>query len=266
MPPSLIRLQKILSHAGIASRRAAETLIEQGRVEVNGAVVTTLGSKADPERDDIRVDGRRLQQAPERLYLLLNKPRGVVSSRTDPQRRRTVIDLLRQAGITGYFYPVGRLDYDSEGLILLTNDGAFAERVSHPRYELTRTYEVEVLGVPDARDVTRLRRGVMIEGRKTLPAVVRLVRTHQGRSGPTAVLEVTVREGRNRQVRHMADAIGHPVERLRRTRIGAIALGGLKPGQFRELTATERRALVGASPAIPSPARGPARPRAPKVP
>src|SRR5215510_15481956 len=150
---SLVRLNKLLSQTGLASRRLADELIRQGRVEINGQIVTELGTKADPDRDDVRVDGRRLGKTPERRYLLMNKPRGVVSTRTDPQRRTTVIDLLARAGIGGYFYPVGRLDADSEGLMLLTNDGDFAERVTHPRYELTRTYEAEVAGVPDAHDL-----------------------------------------------------------------------------------------------------------------
>ena len=238
-----MRLNKILSVYGIASRRAAEVLIEQGRVEVNGRVITEQGSKADPETDDIRVDGRRLKAQPRKRHLLLYKPRGVVSTRTDPQRRRTVTDLVAGAGISGYFYPVGRLDFDSEGLIILTNDGELAERVTHPRYELERTYEALVEGVPDERDLDRLRRGITIDGRRTLPARARLVRVVSGKS-PQSIVELVLREGRNRQVRHMCDAIAHPVARLRRTRIGTITAGGLKPGELRDLTAAEIRALV----------------------
>jgi pseudouridine synthase len=241
----LVRLNKLLSQAGVASRRAADDLLAQGRVELNGQVVRELGTKADPDRDDVRVDGRRLKLGGERRYLLLYKPRGVVSSRSDPQRRQTVIDLVAQAGISGYFYPVGRLDYDSEGLILLTNDGDFAERVTHPRYELERTYEALVAGVPDERDLDRLRRGIVIDGRRTLPALVRLLRVTETRRGPQALLQLTLREGRNRQVRHMCDAIAHPVERLRRTRIGAIQDRHLQPGQVRDLTPAEIRSLVG---------------------
>jgi pseudouridine synthase len=248
---SPVRLQKILSHAGIASRRAAENLIVTGRVEVNGRLVTTLGTKADPERDEIKVDGRRLTRPPARRYLLLYKPRGVVSTRTDPQGRTTVADLVRRAGLDGYFYPVGRLDYDSEGLMIVTNDGDFAERVLHPRYELARTYEVEVAGIPDARDLARLRTGVTIDGERTRPARVTLRRSLTRRTGPTAVLEITVHEGRNRQVRRMADAIAHPVERLRRVRIGPLGLEGMKPGDLRELTSAERRRLT----ETPAPAR-----------
>ena len=233
---SLIRLQKILSHAGVASRRLSEQLIVQGRVEVNGHVVTELGSKADPDRDQIRVDGRRLKAQTERRYLLLDKPAGVVSTRADPQRRTTVIDLLARAGIHGYFYPVGRLDHDSEGLIILTNDGDFAERVAHPRYELERTYEARVLGVPDAHDLERLARGIVIDGKRTARAKVAL---HGAR------LHIVLTEGRNRQVRRMCEAIGHPVVSLRRTRIGSITDRGMKPGQIRDLSAAEVASLVG---------------------
>jgi len=184
-----MRLNKILSTAGIASRRVADDLIRQGRVEVNGRVVDALGSQADPEKDEIRVDGRRLKkQTPERRYLLLNKPRGVVSTRADPHRRTTVIDLVARAGIEGYFYPVGRLDYDSEGLIILTNDGTFAERVTHPRHELPRTYEVEVEGVPDERDLERLRRGITIDGRRRVPAKVHVLQRLESKRGARTLL------------------------------------------------------------------------------
>jgi pseudouridine synthase len=234
-----MRLNKLLSLLGVASRRTADELIAQGRVEINGRVVERPGVQADPETDEIKVDGRRLKAAPARRYLLLNKPQGVVSTRSDPQRRTTVIDLLSRAGVTGYFYPVGRLDYESEGLLILTNDGALAERVTHPRYELERTYEVIVAGVPDERDLRRLREGVPIDGRRTLPARVRQLAVLEGRQGARTRLEIALREGRNRQVRRMCDAIGHPADRLRRTRIGPIADPGLKPGRFRDLTPDE---------------------------
>jgi pseudouridine synthase len=239
------RLNKLLSQAGIASRRAADELIRQGRVVINGRVVDQLGTKADPARDDIKVDGRRLKRVTEPRYLLLNKPRGVVSTRSDPQGRPTVVDLVARAGIGGYFYPVGRLDFDSEGLIILTNDGELAERVTHPRYEIDRTYEALVEGVPDERDLERLRHGVVIDGRRTLPARVRQLRVVQARTGPRAVIEIAIREGRNRQVRRMCDAIAHPVERLVRTRIGPVTLKGLGPGDLRDLTSAELRALRG---------------------
>jgi 23S rRNA pseudouridine2605 synthase len=251
-----VRLNKLLSTAGIASRRAADTLIEQGRVQVNGHVVTALGSKADPERDDVRVDGRRLAAAPERRYLLMHKPAQVMSTRHDPQRRRTVMDLLAQAGVRGYFYPVGRLDYDSEGLLLITNDGTLAERAAHPRTGLPRTYEARVEGVPDERDLDRLRRGVILDGRKTQPARVQFLRVIPSKAGPQTVLEITIHEGRNRQVRRMCDAIAHPVARLRRTRFGPIADPSLSPGQVRDLRPAELKALHEAlAGAAPRPAR-----------
>jgi pseudouridine synthase len=179
-----------------------------------------------------------------RRYLLLYKPRGVVSTRTDPQRRTTVIDLAARAGIGGYLYPVGRLDYDSEGLIILTNDGEFAERVLHPRYEIERTYEAEVEGVPDDRDLDRLRRGIEIDGRRTRPARVKLLGVNRTKDGARARIELVLHEGRNRQVRYMCDAIAHPVARLKRTRIGTITADGIKAGELRDLTDREIRALT----------------------
>lgn len=238
-----IRINKLLSMFGIASRRAADQLITQGRVELNGRVVTELGTKADPDQDEIKVDGRRLKVAPAKRYLLMNKPAGVMSTRSDPQRRPTVVDLLAQSGVTGYFFPVGRLDFDSEGLIILTNDGTFAERVTHPRYELDRTYEAVVEGVPDERDLDRLRRGVQIDGARTQPAKVVVRRVMPGKKEQT-LLEVSIREGRNRQIRKMCDAIAHPVARLRRIRIGTITDPRLRPGQFRDLTPAEIRKLA----------------------
>jgi 23S rRNA pseudouridine2605 synthase len=229
---------------GIASRRAADALITQGRVDLNGKTVTELGTKANPDEDEIKVDGRRLKVAPVKRYLLMYKPTGVVATRSDPHRRQTVIDLVAAAGVTGYFYPVGRLDYDSEGLIILTNDGEFAERVSHPRYEMERTYEAVIEGIPDERDLERLRKGMLIDGRRTLPARVKQLRVVSGKRGTQAVLEFVIREGRNRQVRKMCDAIAHPVAKLRRTRIGNVTDSVLRPGDFRDLTAGEIRELT----------------------
>jgi 23S rRNA pseudouridine2605 synthase len=237
------RLQKILSAAGVASRRTAETLITQGRVSVNGATVTELGTKADPAADDIRVDGRRLKAPRRTHYILLNKPRGYITSRSDPQHRPTVIDLLAKGGVRDYIYPVGRLDYDSEGLLLLTSDGDLAARLTHPRHGVPREYEVRVRGVPERRLLDRLARGVVIDARKSAPADVRLQKRFEAAGGPQAVLSLVIREGRNRQVRKMCDAIGHPVVRLRRVRIGPIADDRLKPGEFRELSAREVAAL-----------------------
>ncbi|HEV8346755.1 MAG TPA: pseudouridine synthase [Vicinamibacterales bacterium] len=237
------RLQKILSQAGIASRRAGERLMLEGRVTVNGVTVRELGTKADPAHDDIRVDGRRIRIAERHRYLLLNKPRGYVTTRSDPQRRPTVIDLL--GGVREYVYPVGRLDFDSEGLLLLTNDGDLAARLTHPRHGVSRVYEARVLGVPDAHDLDRLARGIVIDGRRTGPADVK--RLPIGRDANEARLAITVREGRNRQVRKMCEAIGHPVTHLTRVAIGPLRDAKLKPGQWRELTEDEVRKLRSAA-------------------
>jgi 23S rRNA pseudouridine2605 synthase len=231
------RLQKILSQAGIASRRASEQLMLEGRVTVNGATVLELGTKADASRDDIRVDGRRIKIPERHLYLLLNKPRGYVTTRSDPQKRPTVIDLL--VGVREYVYPVGRLDYDSEGLLILTNDGDLAARLTHPRHGVARVYEASVLGVPDEHDMKRLAKGVTIDGQRTGPAEVMSL-------GPSR-LRITVREGRNRQVRKMCDAIGHPVNELRRVAIGPLRDAKLKVGKWRALTAHEVERLRAAA-------------------
>jgi 23S rRNA pseudouridine2605 synthase len=236
------RLQKILSQAGVASRRASEQLMLEGRVAVNGVTVRELGSKADPAHDDIRVDGRRIKVVRQHRYILLNKPRGYVTTRSDPQRRPTVIDLLH--GVREYIYPVGRLDFDSEGLLLLTNDGDLAARLTHPRHGVARVYEARVLGIPDAHDIDRLARGVTIDGRPTGPAQVAL-RPGGRRGDDHATLIITIREGRNRQVRKMCDAIGHPVTHLKRVAIGPIRVGKLPLGRWRDLSVREVATLQG---------------------
>ena len=256
-PRSEQRLQKILSQAGIASRRAAETLIADGRVSVNGTTVREMGTKADPASDDIRVDGRRVKAPAHQRYILLNKPPGYVTTRLDPQRRPTVIDLLR--GVREYVYPVGRLDYDTEGLLLLTNDGDLAARLTHPRHGVERTYEARVAGVPDAHAIERLRKGIPLDGRRTLPAEVVLLNTHDDRRAADGVLIITILEGRNRQVRRMCEAVGHPVRALTRTRIGPLADKRLKRGQWRDLTPQEVRMLKTRASRL---AAGPTRPGA----
>ena len=240
------RLQKVLSQAGIASRRASEKLIADGRVTVNGRTILEMGTKADLAVDDIRVDGRRIKAAERQRYILLNKPGGYVTTRSDPQRRRTVIDLL--AGVREYVYPVGRLDYETEGLLLLTNDGELAARLTHPRHGIERTYEARVAGIPDQKAIDRLRKGIPLDGHRTLPAAVTLLnkapatRLARGKE-PEGILLITIREGRNRQVRRMCEAVGHPVRKLTRKRIGPLTDRQLKPGEWRELKASEVRAL-----------------------
>ena len=241
-----IRLQKILSAAGVASRRAAERLIEEGRVTVNNQVVTELGTRADPADDDVRVDGRRIGRMPRRRYVLVNKPRGVVTTRSDPQRRRTVLDLIPR--VREYVYPVGRLDYDSEGLLIVTNDGVLAEQLTHPRHALERVYEAVVRGTPTVTQLRRLRTGLLLTGRRTAPVSVRLLGGHRARLTEQSRVQITLREGRNRQVRRMFETIGHPVIRLRRIQIGPIRDRTLRVGCYRELSKDEivllRRSLA----------------------
>ena len=251
-----VRLQKILSQAGVASRRAGERLMAEGRVSVNGSTIREMGVKADPAVDDIRVDGRRLRAAERHRYILLYKPQAFVTTRADPQRRRTVMDLLR--GIKESVYPVGRLDYDTEGLLLLTNDGDLAAHLTHPRHGVDRTYEARVAGIPDEGDLARLRDGIPLDGRRTLPADVHLL--NPSRREGDGVLVITIREGRNRQVRRMCEAVGHPVDALKRTRFGPISDRRLRAGEWRELSETEvsRLKALARRPA-PVPARRPAR-------
>src|SRR5207244_3116699 len=247
------RLQKILSQAGVASRRASEQLMLDGRVTVNGATIRELGSKADPSRDDIRVDGRRVKVVTRHRYLLLNKPRGYVTTRSDEKHRPTVIDLLR--GVSEYVYPVGRLDFESEGLLILTNDGDLAARLTHPSHGVARVYEARVLGVPDAHDLDRLSRGLVVDGRRTQAAEVALVPPRRDARGATLV--ITIREGRNRQVRNMCEAIGHPVDQLKRVAIGPIRDPKLKPGAWRDLSEEEVARLHKAASRDHTPDHGP---------
>ncbi len=229
--PSGDRLQKVLAQRGYGSRRACEELIAAGRVTVNGEVAV-LGRRVDPDRDAVEIDGRHVGIRPGLVHYLLNKPAGVVTTASDPQGRRTVIDLVPAEPRV---FPVGRLDYDSEGLLLLTNDGELANRLTHPRYGVDKEYLAEVDGIVTAAGVRALREGVELDDGRTAPA-----RVSQPDRG---VLRITIHEGRNRQVRRMCEAIGHPVRRLVRVRIGPLADRSLPPGQWRELTAGELRAL-----------------------
>lgn len=234
------RLQKVMARAGIGSRRACEELILQGRVQVNGQTVTELGSRADPLHDEIVVDGQPLAAAPL-VYLLLHKPPGYLSTTDDPYGRPTVIDLL---SVPHRVYPVGRLDMDSEGLLLLTNDGPLTQRITHPRYQHEREYRVLVRGRPGRRALRTLRQGVELEDGKTSPARVRLIQV-QGEPAAKGMawLRIILREGRKRQIRRMCAAVGHPAQRLIRVRMGPLHLGNLKPGASRWLTRQEVKSL-----------------------
>ena len=232
-----VRLQKVLAQAGVASRRAAENLIARGRVEVNGEVVRAQGVRVDPAADTIRVDGKRIPPQRAHAYVVLNKPRGVVSTMEDPQGRPTVADYL---GERGRLFHVGRLDADTEGLLLLTNDGDFAQRMAHPSYEVSKTYLAEVAGQVTPAVLNRLRAGVTLEDGPVQADQATLVQQVADRS----LVRVTLHSGRNRIVRRMFDAVGHPVRKLSRTAIGPVRLGDLKPGAVRDLTREELGALL----------------------
>jgi len=235
----LERLQKILSRAGVASRREAETIITAGRVAVNGAVVTELGSKADPDKDRITLDGKPVRPKTERVYLLLYKPAGYVTTLKDPEGRPTVTDLLK--GVGERVYPVGRLDYNTEGLLLLTNDGDWANRLAHPRHEVEKEYLVKVRGRVTPDQVRRLADGVELDDGTTAPARVRIVHESERNSR----LTITIHEGRYRQVRRMCEAVNLAVASLKRTRYGFLDLGDLRPGECRRLTPQEVKQLTG---------------------
>lgn len=231
------RIQKILAQMGVASRRKAEEMIIEGRVTLNGKVAV-LGMKADPARDHIKVDGRLLTRPEQKIYLVFNKPAGVVTSLYDPEGRPTLKDFLK--GIKYRVFPVGRLDYDSEGLILITNDGEFAHSILHPSKKVFKTYIAKVKGIIDEDSIEKLRRGVRLEDGLTAPAKAKRIRQTENNSW----VQITIYEGRRRQVRRMLERVGYPVIKLRRTAIGGLKLGDLKPGEIRRLTYEEVKKLT----------------------
>ena len=239
------RLQKLLSQRGIASRRQSEKLILSGRVTVNGEVAE-LGQRADTTCDRVCVDGVEIGKPPSHVYLLLHKPRGVVSTCHDPQGRQTVLDLLDAELQSGKgIHPVGRLDADSTGALLLTNDGELTHQLTHPSHQMPKVYQVWVEGIPSEHVLRQWRCGVALEGRKTLPATVTLMRSAMRHRIQQSLLEVTLREGRNRQIRRVAEGLGHPVTALHRAKIGSLALGNLPRGRYRLLKNTEMAQLKG---------------------
>lgn len=250
-----IRLHKFMAQAGVASRRACEALIRSGRVRVNGEPVSEMGVRVRPGVDRVEVDGRALKAAEDKLYVMLNKPRGYVTTVSDPEGRRTVLDLLPPMPVR--LYPVGRLDFDTEGLLLLTNDGELTHALTHPRREVAKVYLADVEGRPSPEALDRLRRGVRLEDGVTAPV---LVKVGPFRDGQTQ-LTLTIREGRNRQIRRMLEAVGHPVTFLKRIRFGPLSLSGVKLGQWRPLTAEEVEKLQAAVKAAsrPRPSRGASR-------
>lgn len=239
----LIRLQKLLAQSGVASRRKCEELMLEGLVEVDGEVVTRLGTKVDPRTAVIRVDGRRLPPISEKVYLVLNKPRGVVSTMSDPEGRRCLGDLV--ADRAERLFHVGRLDTDTSGLIILTNDGDFAQRLAHPSHEVDKTYVAEVDGEVTRATVRQLLAGVELEDGPVSVTRARVVSASHGRSShERSIVELVIHEGRNRIVRRLLDHVGHPVRRLTRTAIGPVALARLAPGELRELTLAELGELL----------------------
>jgi 23S rRNA pseudouridine2605 synthase len=232
------RLQKILSKAGVSSRRAAEKMIAEGRISVNRIVVTGPGTKADPEKDEIRVDGRLVSLETERIYLMLHKPKGYVTTLSDPQGRPIVTDLLN--GVAARVYPVGRLDYDSEGLLILTNDGEFAQRLQHPRYGIPKTYRVKVEGRFSKGELKALEKGIDLPDGRFAPAEVQLEKTNPG----STWLTLTLTDGRNRVIRRVFDSIGHSVTRLIRVAVADITLASLREGTWRMMTPREVERLL----------------------
>lgn len=231
-----MRLQKYLARCGVASRRACEKLIEQGKVAVNGTVVTTLGSKVVPG-DTVTVDGAPVKEESKKVYIMLNKPEGYVTTVSDEQGRSTVMELIED--VHQRVYPVGRLDFNTEGLLLMSNDGDFTMKVTHPSHKMDKVYQAVVSGVPSHFDIEKLERGVYIDGVKTAKAKASLISAEGGR----ALVELTIHEGRNRQVRKMFDAIGYPVLKLKRVAIGNIVLGNLPLGKWRHLNPNEVKYL-----------------------
>jgi 23S rRNA pseudouridine2605 synthase len=233
---TVVRLQKFLAECGVASRRAAETLIAAGRVKVNGRVAQ-LGQSVAPGKDRVEVDGRLLRQPQKKVYLLFNKPAGVITSAKDPQKRATVLDFVRGVGLR--VFPVGRLDYDTEGALILTNDGELAYRLMHPRYQVDKVYMAWVEGRMTPETARRLEEGVQLEDGLTAPAKVTIL--HAGND--VTMLKLTLHEGRKREVRRMLGAVGHPVRQLQRVAFGTVQLKGLRPGEWRYLSESELRSL-----------------------
>jgi len=259
-PPGsfLERLHKTIARSGLASRRQAERLIAEGRVRVGGEVVTQVGAKVDPSRDDIRVDGVRVRPDRPRRYILLNKPTGYLTTRSDPRHRPTVMELLPIA--LRSLFPVGRLDMSASGLLLLTDDGDFAQRVAHPRYGVTKTYAVTVRGVPSDRSLRKARTGIRIDGEWLKVTSVRVI---SSASSETTRLRVVLNEGRYREIGRLFKALGHPVIRLHREKVGFLNDRGLASGAFRSLHPDEVSRLLEISKVRPSPARRRPRSRQP---
>lgn len=231
------RLQKFIADCGVASRRKAEELIKQGRVKVNGLVVTEMGIKVN-ETDSVEVDGRKIKPENKKVYIMLNKPAGYVTTAKDQFGRPTVLELLK--GVSERVYPVGRLDYETTGLLILTNDGDFTYKMTHPKHEINKTYIATIEGIPSSEEISRFEKGLKIEDYITAPAKLKII----SKKERTCVVEITIHEGRNRQVRKMCEAIGHPVLALKRVSVGKLSLGNLAEGDWRKLSQKEVKLLL----------------------
>lgn len=232
-----MRLQKYLANAGVASRRKSEELIKDGKVTVNGTIITELGTKVS-DKDEVYIENRKISIYERHVYIMMNKPAGCITSAKDQFSRYSVTDLLN--GVSERVYPVGRLDYDTTGLLLLTNDGSLAFKLTHPSMGIKKTYSALVKGVPTADDIALFQEGLEIDGRKTSPAEMKVIRELKNDS----IVEITIHEGRNHQVKKMCTAIGHPTITLKRISLGPLALGGLKEGQWRHLNESEVKMLT----------------------
>lgn len=240
MEDRLERLQKFLAEAGVASRRRAEELIAQGDVQVNGQVVTEMGRRIDPKKDEVTYLGKKITgKTAESVYIMLHKPVGYVTTAKEQFGRPAVVDLIQ--GVNARIFPVGRLDYDTSGLLLLTNDGDLTYKLTHPKHEVEKTYLAKLYGVPDEGALQKFRRGVLIDGRRTRPAKIQIL--ERAKDGRFCTAEIVIHEGRNRQVRKMCAAIKHPVAQLQRVGVGALLLGNLPKGKYRYLTEKEIKYL-----------------------
>ncbi len=235
-----MRLQKFLAMAGIASRRKCEEIILQGNVEINGTVVNELGIKVDVSKDKVKVNGKPVELEKNKIYIMLNKPIGYVSTVSDQFGRKTVIDLVKE-DISKRLYPVGRLDYETEGLLIMTNDGDFALKLTHPKHNIDKIYIASLIGIPNADDIIKFKKGIDIDGIVTAPAKLEIVEINKNNSK----VKITIHEGKNRQIRKMCLSIGHPVTSLKRVAIGNVVLGHLKKGRWRHLKVEEINELLG---------------------
>lgn len=230
-----MRLQKYMAKSGVASRRKSEKMIEEGLVKLNGKIVTEQGIEINPDKDIVMVDNKTIKLEEHKIYIMLNKPLGYVTTMDDEKDRKIIIDLIDN--VDERIYPIGRLDMDTSGLMLLTNDGKVTNKITHPRNEVVKKYIAIVNGTPNKLELTKFRKGLMIDGKRTSPATIKIMKNYETES----ILEIEINEGRNRQIRKMCEAINHPIKKLKRVSIGEIQLGGLPVGEWRHLDEEEMK-------------------------